>query len=391
MRHRFPTSCLQSALLLPVLLLPALLLTALLLSVLPAGGAAAQEAPKPPPTFAIAGPGSYGLGDALVLELRLGRGVTIDPRRITLLLDGEPAGLVPQWAPPHLTFRLQRIDSQGTAAGNRALWERLLAEPYARQRSVAVALRNGDEAIAFAAKPEDSPAAATGITLVKYDGWQMAGGLLLVVLAVGGVIWFGRSSGMLRDAPVPQMPVAERSFSLGRCQMAVWFCLILTSFLLIAITLQDLNSITTQSFILLGVSAGTGLASVAIDNSRTEARAAIDALAALGLKTPEDVAALYSRAAAEPGDAGARGLLETYRQTVAPYRSGGFWLDLLTDAGGVTLHRFQIVIWTVVLGAIYAVQVYTRLKPPDFGDNLLILMGITSGIYLGFKPAEKHG
>ena len=70
--------------------------------------------------------------------------------------------------------------------------------------------------------------------------------------------------------------------------------------------------------------------------------------------------------------------------------SESFFKDILTDANGITLHRFQIVIWTVVLGALFVYGVYRELAMPEFSGTLLALMGISSGTYLGFKIPERQ-
>ena len=70
--------------------------------------------------------------------------------------------------------------------------------------------------------------------------------------------------------------------------------------------------------------------------------------------------------------------------------SEGFWKDLLTDVDGISLHRFQIVVWTLVLGFIFLVSVYKTLAMPEFGGTLVALMGISAGTYIGFKFPEKQ-
>lgn len=69
--------------------------------------------------------------------------------------------------------------------------------------------------------------------------------------------------------------------------------------------------------------------------------------------------------------------------------SQGFFQDILTDDGGISFHRFQLFIWTVVLGIIFVTSVYKQLAMPDFNDTLLALMGISSGTYMGFMFTEK--
>lgn len=64
--------------------------------------------------------------------------------------------------------------------------------------------------------------------------------------------------------------------------------------------------------------------------------------------------------------------------------------DILSDSNGtVALHRFQIVVWTIVLGIIFMVSVTTELTMPVFSPTLLATLGISAGTYLGFKFPEK--
>jgi hypothetical protein len=70
--------------------------------------------------------------------------------------------------------------------------------------------------------------------------------------------------------------------------------------------------------------------------------------------------------------------------------SEGLFVDLLSDVNGVTFHRFQIAVWTVVLGLIFIYSVWTSLTMPQFSDTLLALMGISAGTYVGFKIPERQ-
>ena len=83
-------------------------------------------------------------------------------------------------------------------------------------------------------------------------------------------------------------------------------------------------------------------------------------------------------------------LCNRYTATIYPLKTKGFLADLVTDVSGPTVARWQILIWTLVLGGIYVGKAYANLKLPEFGPTLLALMGISSGIYLGFKVPENH-
>ena len=73
-----------------------------------------------------------------------------------------------------------------------------------------------------------------------------------------------------------------------------------------------------------------------------------------------------------------------------PTASVSFFRDILSDGGTIALHRFQMVVWTVVLFFIFWGAVWSRLALPDFDATLLTLMGISAGAYLGFKFPENQ-
>jgi hypothetical protein len=66
-------------------------------------------------------------------------------------------------------------------------------------------------------------------------------------------------------------------------------------------------------------------------------------------------------------------------------------MDILSDDAApgtrriITFHRFQIVVWTLVLGMVFVSNVLSDLVMPTFDSSVLLLMGISSGTYLGFK------
>lgn len=71
-------------------------------------------------------------------------------------------------------------------------------------------------------------------------------------------------------------------------------------------------------------------------------------------------------------------------------QSENFFKDILTNPSGeINLHRYQIFIWTIVLGGIFIYQVLTSFKTPEFDANLLTLQGISSGTFLALKSQEK--
>jgi hypothetical protein len=139
-------------------------------------------------------------------------------------------------------------------------------------------------------------------------------------------------------------------YSLARTQMAFWFFLVISAFVLIWMIIGDTDTITQGVLVLIGISAGTALGATAIDSSKRKT-------------TPAPAVGAESK---------------------------GFLNDILSDGTGVSFHRFQIVVWTIVLGFIFSRRVLNHLAMPEFGTNLLTLMGISSGTYLGLKLPEQY-
>jgi hypothetical protein len=57
----------------------------------------------------------------------------------------------------------------------------------------------------------------------------------------------------------------------------------------------------------------------------------------------------------------------------------------------LSLHRCQISIWTLIVLVIYVTKLISTMELPDIPNNLLVLMGISGGAYLGCNyPKPKH-
>jgi hypothetical protein len=346
-----------------------------------------------------------GLNDDV--RIRIDGDGAIEPAKIRLRLDGSLLGVEPRVMPDRreLIFRLSRLDD------NRAMWSRLLGKPFGHDRIFAVPIAVEVDGRPLAFQNDEAP--QPKIDLITYDVGRMWLGILTSLAVVIIVVIGCLHTPMIRDNAVAQLPVDQRPYSLGRFQMAVWFCLILTSFLFIFVVTSDLNSITAESFVLMGISGATALASVAIDQSKDGPPSRVQRnLDAMGIRTRADAEKLYAAKGESVGadkvikgaviqahSASGQGantsptvkqLRNAFEAQVRDFKSAGFLKDLVEDAQGPTIHRWQILIWTVILGAIYLGRVYTNLETPTFGANLLALMGISGGVYLGFKIPEKQ-
>lgn len=268
-------------------------------------------------------------------------------------LDSRPLkGLYAETVDPDshtLTFHLVRSDATAEA------WTDLLRNPGFDPRVMSFSVGLEDK--------QQLPTTAKLSLLVIPKQWFIAAIVIFLIILY---IFFRLSVGtsLLRDPGIshgymPGLSILWRRvsadtklgpFSLARSQMAFWFFLVITSFVLIWMIIGDTDTITQGVLVLIGISAGTALGATAIDSGKRQ-------------KTPEPARGAASR---------------------------GFLNDILSDGTGVSFHRFQIVVWTIVLGFIFSRRVLNHLTMPDFGTNLLTLMGISSGTYLGLKLPEHQ-
>ncbi|SHL92330.1 hypothetical protein [Mucilaginibacter sp. OK098] len=192
--------------------------------------------------------------------------------------------------------------------------------------------------------------------------------LLLIFSAL--VIIIGKKSSMLRTeifniANFQQLTITKGikkprpAYSLGRTQLAFWTVIIVSSFIYTifpgllkgAISVPDIDPV---NLLLLGIAGGTTAVAKVIDTSQQN----------------------------NQGDA--------VPQQDIP--SKGFFMDIISDEKGVSIHRLQNVIWIIVVGFIYIASVHQKQILPDhsvINNQLLGLMGISASAYLGLKTSEN--
>jgi hypothetical protein len=79
-------------------------------------------------------------------------------------------------------------------------------------------------------------------------------------------------------------------------------------------------------------------------------------------------------------------VLSDYRKLTR--QSEHFLTDIMSDANGVSFHRFQMATWTLVLSLVFIKGVYENLAMPEFNTTLMGLLGLSAGTYLGLKIPE---
>lgn len=215
-----------------------------------------------------------------------------------------------------------------------------------------------------------------------------------------------RDSGpVAKDATGNDIP---KPYSLARCQMAFWFFWVITSFVYLWLITGAYDIITTEALALIGIGAATALGSASIDSSKTEEVAAqqksleaekLNLANALNLlhtsmnavPTPANLTELtQNQASLEARLSLVNNQLTNLSVSTGPKSSEGWQNDILKDNTGISFHRFQIVVWTLVLGILFVFSVWNRLSMPEFGATLLALQGISAATYIGFKIPEKQ-
>jgi len=226
------------------------------------------------------------------------------------------------------------------------------------------------------------------------------------------IIFFvsARKSNIIRDGSpiVGDVPGVSGTYSLSKSQGAWWFFIIIAAYLLIGIVTGDFsNSMNSTAIILLGLGAGAVLGSATIDaqkstpdNLQAEHDKAVSLRMEVNQLDQEIIDLKKQLDAAPPPGGGVRQLApdlarkqEERAQKLSAYQklvrnSEGFLTDILSDANGISFHRFQIFAWTVVLTIIFIKEVYENLAMPVFNTTLLGLLGLSAGTYLGLKIPE---
>jgi hypothetical protein len=173
-----------------------------------------------------------------------------------------------------------------------------------------------------------------------------------------------RSSEVLRDSGILLLNRDKSSpsywhqhdhpLSMARLQMSIWFFIIIGSFVFLWSTTGSLAGVNVTAMALMGISSGTSMFSAIISQK-------------------------------QQWDAAKRAPSTPY-----PSQLADWFADLLSDESGITIHRFQMLAWTLVLSVVFINGVIFEYAMPVFTKELLGLMGISSGVYVGFKIKEGN-
>ncbi|MBN8876861.1 MAG: hypothetical protein J0I32_04890 [Sphingobacteriales bacterium] len=151
-----------------------------------------------------------------------------------------------------------------------------------------------------------------------------------------------------------KLPNSKAPFSLTKVQFGIWTVIISSAYIYLSLCKGDCatGSINQTALVLMGIFAGTAVASTIIDKNEIS----------------DNRARLQNRP------------------------SQGFFVDILSDSNGISLHRFQNFAWTVIAMVVYLYklsEITTGCQLPELSDTLLALTGISSATYLVMKTKEN--
>jgi hypothetical protein len=320
-----------------------------------------------------------------------------DPHALRLFIAGH---LLPKDEPSlieldqgYINFQLTNL-SGGSDADERKAWIFIFNEARRRDEGVLPIT---------AGLPKDlqpfSSEAFLHVRVYPFYTAYVSAGLILLLIAL---VILGWRSDLLRDTTAGRPPAPARApFSLGRMQMAWWFFWVIAAYVYICLVTKEVNILTVTALTLIGISAGTGLASVFVDKQKLTNQENEKVSLQSEQATVQSRIAVLTAASPKPGTAEALELydrqkrlaeinlqLSKFPAATTPPASRGL-IDVLTDGEGLSFHRFQIAVWTIVLGLVFIKSAFGDLVMPEFDATLLGLMGISSGTYIGFKFPEK--
>jgi len=300
-------------------------------------------------------------------------------------------------------------------------WSHVLNQPvFTRKTIVSVGFANGEEMPSELTPDKNTGKKDQQFYLTVIPKFRTAFGLILILGALIAFLALARHTDIIRDAAAPRRPDGQRPYSLARGQMAFWFFLVIASYFFLWKVTGDMDTLNPSVLGLIGISAGTALGSAFVDAAKPGptsssgnppivdvTRPHVEVLAELKqlrADTQQELEALQkARVSISPSDEQALNDNEQQqnevRERLANYRWQsayfawptwkGVMHDLLAENNVISFHRFQIFVWTLILGIMFVASVYNELAMPQFSATLLGLLGISAGTYIGFKLPES--
>jgi len=146
----------------------------------------------------------------------------------------------------------------------------------------------------------------------------------------------------------------KKHYSFSRTQLMWWTLVIVSSFCSFYGLNNRILDINVACLVLLGISLGTTTAGAIIDNT--------------------DINNNLTRHQDLPDN---------------PNDKIDFLTDILSDENGISVHRFQALVFNLIFGMIFITEFISNAKFIEFGKLELTLMGVSSAAYVGLKINEN--
>ena len=183
--------------------------------------------------------------------------------------------------------------------------------------------------------------------------WFSIVGIILILLFLLIAINKGGLDFLRDDVGKKDMPVDFKApYSLSRTQFAFWTVVVLFCFFYVWILKGTTIEISGNVLALLGISAGTALGGKLLDQK--------------DLRDPQ---------------------IKHRHQEDNDTRS--FLLNIISDEHGISIHRFQNVVFSIAIACYFLFSVVNEKQFPELDGGLMTLMGISSGTYLALKSKEN--
>lgn len=177
-----------------------------------------------------------------------------------------------------------------------------------------------------------------------YDVFKYVLPYVIVAIALYLSFW----TKILRD----QSNAEKKPYSFARAQLMWWTTIIVSHYAAYFGHIKKLGELPTSCLTLLGISVAAATAARIIDG--------------------RDIA---------------ENVVRHQDQTLGV----NFFRNILSDENGISVHRFQAVVFNIIFGLVFMAVFHQERGFVDFSATELALMGISSAAYLGVKINENKG
>ena len=316
----------------------------------------------------------------------------------------------------HVVLRLRLMPTNQKDIGD--AWRRVLEGKYPVNKRLALSVAGRKAGDARLRLTGGDPADGD---YLQWTPWQSPRSIFVLAATVALaliVFWLIRKFFTLRDAPgaahlaAPVPPsLTDMPFSLSKSQMLLWIVTVPVAVMLVWAMTGSAPAVSASVLALLGLGVGTKLVSGLVDTGGAATLATLQArhaalvaqvnqlntqLAGGGLAAAQvitlqqqvaglqaQIGTLAHRIAAIQANPGAAAPVQPH--------SNGWWADVLDDgAGGIGLHRLQLVLWTAVIWILFWAHVLRNLVIPELDATLVTLSGLSAASFVVLKSREPN-